>query len=168
MHWLAQLKVCDLFVFVVPNCVDFTVQTLMQIAFDALDHNGDGHITADELTASFITMGITREQAASRVRPPHRCAIMLPAVAAYFDALHQAQRWLAARDDNKSKSVTLDEFVDAYSVGVDPSQLPAYVRHRMTSSAPQAPSATSRIRPHDGVSHATSRVSYQDRVKCVL
>ena len=46
-----------------------------QVAFDTLDHNGDGELTVAEITSSFITMGIARDDAAARVRLMAPCCV---------------------------------------------------------------------------------------------
>lgn len=79
----------------------------------------------------------------------------------------QANAWMTARDGNKSRSVSYEEFVDAFAYGLDPASRPAFVQSAMLASAERsapretAPATASHPR-------ATTRLSRYDRQRYVL
>ena len=92
MHCLQSMTLTQPREHLTPQLRDYyTLLAQLKLAFDNLDHNGDGHITEAELAGSFTAMGLSREEAAMRVREL-RC-FCLPLSTRHQFTLSQLVRW---------------------------------------------------------------------------
>jgi hypothetical protein len=140
----------------VPRAVLERVRCRVQVAFSKLDLNSDGRITEGELAESFKLLGCSAEEAAKRVRAScrvQRAALPLTGRGAVL----QAAAWMSVRDGDKSRSVTFDEFVEAYIHSLEDTQRPEYVRRKM-----EALEAAARARR---AATATRRATRADRLR---